>query len=335
MSRILENRELSLQMKKRKRKRTLAFLFSALVLLVAFFYLIVVKSGAWLVQDDTFTHVSWVVILDGQTADMERSDFAEKLLSENRADSVLVLGRRVFRDKSNADFYAEDLLRTGLDSSRIFICRHNDPSSIEEALSIIPWLKSRTKSPVLLLTSAPASRRVAHLFNTLSGGSPLFITTDIHHFSYDAKNWTASRESRKLWLRETLALIHSFWDLLFVSPLEIAQENVPQFFSLKDEAEKKSIEIPAEISTSEKSLGNETKTNILDKDKASDEEKDSDKKVLDEDKKISPAAQSEINPASAPQNSTPSNSGNLSAKSNDKLENKNQEKSIQKSTPNK
>ena len=64
-------------------------------------YVIFEKSGLWLVEDDDFEHVKWVAILDGQTPDLERSDYAANLLKEGVVDSVLILGRRAYRDRSN------------------------------------------------------------------------------------------------------------------------------------------------------------------------------------------------------------------------------------------
>ena len=200
----------------------------AVVLCILLFYVLVSYSGHWLVRDDSFEHVNWVVVLDGQSGDLERSDYAAKLVREGKADSVLILGRRVFRDKNNADFYAEDMEEIGgVDPSRIYIYRHDDPSTIEEAVSVIPWFKRRApKDTVLLLTAAPATRRAAFLFNTLSGGHPAFITVDLHDWRYNAKTWIFEREARKNWLREWAAILNAKWDLLGVDTLLVSDRPV-------------------------------------------------------------------------------------------------------------
>ena len=200
----------------------------AVVLCILLFYVLVSYSGHWLVRDDSFEHVNWVVVLDGQSGDLERSDYAAKLVREGKADSVLILGRRVFRDKNNADFYAEDMEEVGgVDPSRIYIYRHDDPSTIEEAVSVIPWFKRRApKDTVLLLTAAPATRRAAFLFNTLSGGHPAFITVDLHDWRYNAKTWIFEREARKNWLREWAAILNAKWDLLGVDTLLVSDRPV-------------------------------------------------------------------------------------------------------------
>lgn len=184
------------------------------VLAVIAFYIVLTKSGVWLVNNDEFDHVSWVVILDGQSADMERNDYAIDLVAKGKADSVLILGRRILRDRSNAEFYAEDFAqRSSIDSSAIFLARHDDPSTISEAFTVIPWLKSRKADTVLLLTTAAATKRVAGIFKSLAGESPVFLTTDIQHYLYDAETWYINRESRKSWLREWAALFYSKFEL--------------------------------------------------------------------------------------------------------------------------
>lgn len=199
---------------RKSRKKLLGGCLVIFALVAAIVYVTITQSGHWLVEDDAFEHVDWVVILDGQSADMERNDFVATLLSERKADSVLILGRRVYRDKSNADYYAEDFMTLGkFDPSTIFLARHDDPSTLSEACTIIPWLKKHKADSVLLVTTAPATRRAARIFRSLSGDKPTYITTDIKHHQYNADAWIFNRESRKNWLREMAAHLISYYDL--------------------------------------------------------------------------------------------------------------------------
>ena len=184
-------------------------------------YAIFEKSGHWLVQNDEVDHVKWVAVLDGQTADLERSDYAANLVKEGKADSVLLLGRRVYRERSNSEFYAEDFMKLGaFDSNAVFLVPHNDPSTISEAYSIIPWLKKHNIDTVLLLTDAASTYRVKRIFQKLSGYSPVYVTKDIHHVTYNPNCWYSNRESRKTWLRGWAALFASYLDLFNTDTLE-------------------------------------------------------------------------------------------------------------------
>ena len=206
-----------------RKKKNFSVGIALLVLLVIaiFTYLIFEKSGHWLVDDDSIEHVKWVAVLDGQTADLERSDFAAELLKEGKADSVLLLGRRVYRNRSNSEFYADDFMKLGaFDENAVFLVPHNDPSTISEAYSLIPWLKKHNADTVLLLTDAASTYRVKRIFQKLSGNSPIYVTKDIHHFTYNPNCWYSNRESRKDWLRGWAALFASYFDLFATDTLE-------------------------------------------------------------------------------------------------------------------
>lgn len=250
---------------KNTRKRSRKVLGAIIVVvfcLLAAIYVVVEKSGKWLVVNDEFEHVTWAVILDGQSANMERNDYVADLKAQGKVDSVLILGRRVYRDKSNVDFYAEDFMRLGkFNPATIFLVRHDDPSTLSEACTIIPWLKKHKADSVLLVTSAPATRRAKRIFQTLSGDSPVYLTKDIDNKShYIADAWIFNRESRKNWLREWFALAHSYLDLAGAYPLSesdstyfskirsIAEEEkdepVIDLFNLQKSEEKSEKELP-------------------------------------------------------------------------------------------
>ena len=171
-----------------RKKKNFSLGISLLILFViaVITYFVFEKSGHWLVEDDEFEHVKWVAVLDGQTADLERSDYVANLMKEGIADSVLILGRRMYRDRSNSEFYVEDFMKLGaFDSNAVFLVPHNDPSTISEAYSIIPWFKKHNVDTVLLITGAPATYRVKRIFQKLSGNSPVYLTKDIHHVTYN------------------------------------------------------------------------------------------------------------------------------------------------------
>ncbi|NLG39229.1 MAG: DUF218 domain-containing protein [Fibrobacter sp.] len=270
MSRIFANLNQIRDTQRRRRFHIGVILGVLFLILLLFVYLFIGRSGYWLVDDDSFEHVSWVAILDGQTADMERSDYTLKIMEEGKADSVLILGRRVFRDKNNADYYADDFMRSGnIDSGRVFLFRHNDPSTLEEALSIVPWFKSKNVDTVLLITSAAASNRAKHIFTTLAGEKPVFITVDIQHYLYNSKNWFFERESRKIWLREWFALFNSYYDLWGVDTLELDSLKLPEVKSLKEERiSLPKVESTKWISIKETFLKNHVSDSILKVDSA-------------------------------------------------------------------
>lgn len=217
MSKILKSDKNNQKRKNFSVGIALLILFAIAVLTYAIFE----KSGHWLVEDDEVRHVKWVAVLDGQSADLERSDYAANLVKEGKADSVLLLGRRVYRERSNSEFYAEDFMKLGaFDSNAVFLVPHNDPSTISEAYSLVPWLKKHNADTVLLLTGASSTYRVKRIFQKLSGNSPVYVTKDIHHYTYNPNCWYSNRESRKDWLRSWAALFASYFDLFNTDTLK-------------------------------------------------------------------------------------------------------------------
>ncbi len=223
MSKILKfNKNESL--KKKNIRIGIALLVLLAIAIVT--YAIFEKSGHWLVEDDEFKHVKWVAVLDGQSADLERSDYAANLLREGKVDSVLLLGRRTLRDRSNSEFYVEDFMKQGaFDNNVVFLVPHDDPSTISEARTLIPWLKKHNADTVLLITDAASTFRAKRMFQKLSGNSPVYLTTDIHHVTYNPSCWYSSRESRKDWLRSWAALFASYFETFNTDTLTAADSS--------------------------------------------------------------------------------------------------------------
>jgi len=208
---------------KKASKKILGISIGIVTILVICFYFIMTSSGSWLLQNDEFSHVKWVAVLDGQTAEMERTDYAAKLLREHKVDSVLILGRRVYRTHSNAEFYAEDFMKQGdFDSNTVFMAMHDDPSTLEEARTIIPWFKKRQTDTVLLVTYSAATKRAARIFNKLAGGTPHFIVTEGNDYIYTPESWFSNRESRKIWIKEWAAYLVSIFDIWKADTIGVA-----------------------------------------------------------------------------------------------------------------
>jgi len=207
------------QKRRKIRRRSVIVAAIILVLALIFSYISIRFSGTMLIEDEPFTHVKWAVILEGQTPDLERNDYAVKLLMENKADTIILMGRRVFRNRNNVDFYLDDMLKQGdIDIRRIYLFRHDDNSSLEEAYSIIPALKLKGVDTVLLVTRGASTKRVSAIFNKLAGGKPVFITTDLEDATFNPRTWIHTREARKIWFKEWASFLVSKVELLFANP---------------------------------------------------------------------------------------------------------------------
>jgi len=78
---------------------------------------------------------------------------------------------------------------------------------------------------VLLITDAASTFRAKRMFQKLSGNSPVYVTKDIHHVTYNPSCWYSSRESRKDWLRSWAALFASYFETFNTDTLTAADSS--------------------------------------------------------------------------------------------------------------
>ena len=128
---------------------------------------------------------------------------------------------------------------------------------------------------MLLLTTAAATARVSNLFKTLAGEKPVFLTTDIHHYLYDANTWYVNRESRKNWLREWAALLYSKFELIGLDTLTAADSTY--YAPIRSVSEEKKMEPVVDLQKFLKQANSKTQEVIESaaKDTASKAKKDS------------------------------------------------------------
>jgi hypothetical protein len=207
------------QTRKKKWKGWINGLLVLILLLGA--YSTVKYSSELLITHDETDHIPYLLILEGQGADMERTDAGVDLLLKNKVDTVLVSGKRFAKRKNLGDLYVDEMLSQGdVDPTRIMLVRHDALSTQEEAELLIPVLRKMKTDSVWLITRPFASSRAKKIFNSLSGGNPEFFSWDIQQISDDPETWMTFREGRKGWLREMLAYLNTSWELLFSDQIE-------------------------------------------------------------------------------------------------------------------
>jgi uncharacterized SAM-binding protein YcdF (DUF218 family) len=198
-------------------RRLLLRLLGVGLLATATFVLI---SGRLLVVDNPPVHTSWAVVLDGQSAQMERSDSAMHLFRLERFDSLALSGTPVFRSYYSSHFTAKDVLHQGLPAGKMVELQHDAQSTIQEARYLVPFFRGRNADTVLLITSAFHTARAARIFNAVAGGSPVFIATDIGDTEFRPWGWFRHRESVGIWYVE--------WGKTLLTAIELMKgENTP------------------------------------------------------------------------------------------------------------
>lgn len=196
----------------------------AVLALCISFYFLVRFSAFWLIANDEYDHVDYVLVMDGQGPDMVRSEYALELLEKGKADTIVLSGRRVYRNQFNSEFYRDEMLAMGdYNPSQILTIHHDDASSLEEAKTAIPYFMVRKADTVLVITASMASARVASIFQALTPEEgPVFIATDMEFKDFiQPENWMTFREGKKQWLLEMLKRLYTYWEILGSEPVSL------------------------------------------------------------------------------------------------------------------
>jgi len=208
------------QRKKNMRNKKPLLLSALFFLALLVFYFMVRFSGSWLVSYDELQHTPWVLVLDGQGPDMERTDYALRLLDSGLTDTILVSGRRTFKSFNNADFYRREMLLQGnYNPEQILVFHHDDASTLEEAKSILPALINRGVDSLTIITAPLASARALHIFRHLAGEEIAYIQAATDFDFIHADNWMTHREGKALWITQILGRLYTFWELWGQNPL--------------------------------------------------------------------------------------------------------------------
>ena len=194
----------------KRSRRALRVCFALLVLLCC----LVPFSGRLLVDGREAGNHVWALVLDGQLPDVFRSEAAAKALKSGAVDSVALSGTPFLRGDWSSALALWLIAREGADVSRVVELRHFSQSTNAEARALIPFFRERGADTVLLLTNAYHTARAARIFNSISGGDPVFVATDIGDPVFRPWGWWRERSMAKIWFEETAKSAWSALELL-------------------------------------------------------------------------------------------------------------------------
>ncbi len=195
----------------RKRRPWLRLAAAALLLAV----LLVPFSGYLLVRDGGDAPRVWGLVLDGQLPTLHRSSAAAVRLASGTLDSVAVSGTPFALGDWSSAVALWAMAREGADLSRVVELRHYAQSTQAEARALIPFFRERGADTVALLTSSFHTARAERIFNSLSGGDPVFVAVDVGDRGFRPWGWWSARGMAKVWFEETAKTLWSGIELLF------------------------------------------------------------------------------------------------------------------------
>ncbi|MCB9495881.1 MAG: YdcF family protein [Fibrobacteria bacterium] len=150
-------------------------------------------------DDSTRSHPSWVLVLDGWVPKGERAARGLELVSQQRADSVLISGALVAPGVFASTFQVRAQAPDSGLRGRIAELRHEATSTIEECRAAVAFFRSRHVDTIFLVTSDYHTDRAAEIFRTVSGGNPVALAVPAYESRF-RQGW--NREKWKTWLLE-------------------------------------------------------------------------------------------------------------------------------------
>lgn len=200
--------------KKRWFKKWSLWAWLVILLLIPLSFVILWKSGRWLVHSDPFEKVSWGLVLAGESRDCERSDAAIKLYHEGRIDSVILSACRIFKTHYQSEYMVDFLVQQGIPRGKIFEFRQDTYSTIEEARALIGQFRYQNLDTVVIITSNYHTARTRRIFRKLAQGYPQVLVYAADFPTYNPDAWWANRESLKYWFNEWIKTVASYFELM-------------------------------------------------------------------------------------------------------------------------
>lgn len=179
------------------------------IISIGLFFIISFSAKILMVETQPFK-TRWALVLDGQSRDMYRSDFALIMLKEKLIDSIAISGARNFKSKYNSEYYLDEMQSSYDIKIPAIQLQHDAYNTLEEAYSLRSFFKERPLDTVMLITSNYHSERAEMIFNRVFNGKPFFKSVNINNSDFSSFVWERNRSMRKIWLISWLKYINSY-----------------------------------------------------------------------------------------------------------------------------
>jgi uncharacterized SAM-binding protein YcdF (DUF218 family) len=200
----------------RRRKRRAVFFLFLLVLLVGLLWAFL-RAGVWLVVQDPLVPAQTIVVLSGRMP--VRALEAARLYRESAAPQVWVsqpIGPAALLAEMQIPFVGEDfynqriLIAMGVPVAATRILPEPSANTAEEIAQIGRLARAENLSAVVIVTSAPHTRRVHAIWDRLVGDSPRLIVRHPLDDPFDAAHWWRNTQDALDVVREWLGLVNAW-----------------------------------------------------------------------------------------------------------------------------
>jgi uncharacterized SAM-binding protein YcdF (DUF218 family) len=199
-----------------RRNRRIACLSTLFVLLGAFLW-VFLRAGAWLIVQDPLAPAQTILVLSGRMPD--RAVEAARLYRQNAAPQVWVsqpISPAEQLAEMHIPFVGEDfynqrvLLALGVPADATRILPEPSANTAQEIEQIARLARSSGVRAVIIVTSAPHTRRVRAIWRRLVGDSPQLIVRHPIDDPFDGAHWWRNTQDALDFVREWLGLANAW-----------------------------------------------------------------------------------------------------------------------------
>lgn len=204
-------------------KRRLAVII--LVLTIVFAAVIGFRgAGRWLIREDPIAPADAIVVLSGAmpyraegAADLYRERYAPEVWVTRPESPKQQLSEMGIRFIGEEDYTEQVLVHQGVPADVIRILPDEIVNTEQEIDEITREMKNRAKSRVIIVTSAPHTRRVKTLWSKLATPNQFSIVEAAPEDPFDGDHWWRNTRDTYAVVREFMGLMNA-WAGLTVRP---------------------------------------------------------------------------------------------------------------------
>jgi uncharacterized SAM-binding protein YcdF (DUF218 family) len=181
-------------------------------------------AGRWLVRQDPIAGADAIVILSGGmpyraegAADLYRKKLAPEVWVTRPESHAHELSEMGISYVGEADYSRQVLIRQGVPDAAVRILPDECINTEEEVDEISGEMRSHKKSRVIIVTSAPHTRRVRALWSKLVTGNQIAMIEAAPEDPFDGDHWWRNTRDAYAVVREFMGLMNA-WTGLSVRP---------------------------------------------------------------------------------------------------------------------
>lgn len=205
-----------------RRATNVSAAFALLICVAAF---VVFRGvGRWLVREDPLAHADAIIVLSGSmphraegAADVFRAGYAPQVWLTRPEGPARELAAMGITFSGEEQYSREVLVHNGLPASAILILPDEIIDTEQEIDEISKELRAERKTTVIIVTSAPHTRRVRALWRRLAAPGQHAIVRAASEDPFDRDHWWRNTRDAYAVVRELMGLANA-WTGLGVRP---------------------------------------------------------------------------------------------------------------------